>query len=317
MSNTGPILIELGTEPEPDVAAAPPIEDAPQGLAMEQALGRMAAGGAAGPGGWLLASAASLAGLVLGLALWDYVTGLLARVPVLGWVAAGLSAVLVAALALWALREALGIARLKRLDALRKRAEAALAARDLGQARGVAALVAGLYGVQVGADDALDAVGVIEAAETRCLAGLDALALAEVQSAARQVAMATALIPLPLADMAAALASNLRMIRRIATLYGGRPGALGNWSLARAVAGHMLATGAIALGDDVIGSLAGGGLVSKLSRRFGEGVVNGALTARVGLAAMDLCRPLPWRVAQRPGVSVTTAAALRGLFGRG
>ena len=79
----------------------------------------------------------------------------------------------------------------------------------------------------------------------------------------------------------------------------------------------LVATGAMALTDDLLGSFAGGGIVSKLSRRFGEGVVNGALTARVGLAAMDLCRPLPWVAQKRPGVSATVSRALAGLFGGG
>jgi putative membrane protein len=35
------------------------------------------------------------------------------------------------------------------------------------------------------------------------------------------------------------------------------------------------------------------GLLGKLSARFGEGTVNGILTARVGLAARDVCRPIP------------------------
>ena len=36
----------------------------------------------------------------------------------------------------------------------------------------------------------------------------------------------------------------------------------------------------------LIGTLAGGGALAQLSRRFGEGLVNGALTARVGVAAI-------------------------------
>ena len=31
-----------------------------------------------------------------------------------------------------------------------------------------------------------------------------------------------------------------------------------------------------------------------LSRRLGEGVFNGALTARIGAAAVEVCRPLPF-----------------------
>ena len=61
--------------------------------------------------------------------------------------------------------------------------------------------------------------------------------------------------------------------------------------------------------------MAGGGLVSKLSRRFGEGVVNGALTARVGIAAIEVCRPLPFAARRRPSVTRLVRTALTGLFG--
>ena len=37
------------------------------------------------------------------------------------------------------------------------------------------------------------------------------------------------------------------------------------------------------------------GLLGRLSARFGEGAVNGILTSRIGLAAMDVCRPIPSR----------------------
>ena len=114
--------------------------------------------------------------------------------------------------------------------------------------------------------------------------------------------------------MFTALTANLRMIRRIAEVYGGRAGALGSWRLARSVMAHLVATGAVAVGDDMIGSIAGGGVLSKLSRRFGEGMINGALTARVGVAAMDVCRPLPFRQRARPSVTGIVQRSLSGLF---
>jgi putative membrane protein len=129
------------------------------------------------------------------------------------------------------------------------------------------------------------------------------------------VASVTALVPLALADVVTALAANLRMIRRIADLYGGRSGVLGSWRLTRAVMAHLVATGVVAVGDDLVHSVAGGTVLSKLSRRFGEGVVNGALTARVGVAALDVCRPLPFRALARPRVSNLVARGLQGLFG--
>lgn len=116
------------------------------------------------------------------------------------------------------------------------------------------------------------------------------------------------------ADVFAALTMNLRMIRRIAEIYGGRAGTFGSWRLTKVVLSHLVATGAVAVGDDLIGSIAGGGVLSKVSRRFGEGVINGALTARVGVAAMEVCRPMPFVTRKRPRVTVLVQKALTGLF---
>jgi putative membrane protein len=44
-------------------------------------------------------------------------------------------------------------------------------------------------------------------------------------------------------------------------------------------------------------------------------VVNGALTARVGVAAMEVCRPLPFTALKRPSVTGLVSRALTGLFG--
>jgi putative membrane protein len=92
----------------------------------------------------------------------------------------------------------------------------------------------------------------------------------------------------------------LRLVRRIAGLYGGRPGAVGLARLSRAVVAHLAVTGTMAAGDTLIQQIVGHGLAGRLSARLGEGVVNGLMTARIGLAAMDVCRPLPFLSADRP-----------------
>ena len=162
----------------------------------------------------------------------------------------------------------------------------------------------------------MDADGLLGLAETTLLVPLDAAAMREVEAAARQVATVTAIVPLALVDVFAALAANLRMIRRIAEVYGGRSGVLGSWRLTRRVLTHLVATGAVAVGDDLIGSIVGGGVLSKVSRRFGEGVINGALTARVGVAAIEVCRPLPFHTVKRPSVTALVRRALTGMFGQ-
>lgn len=320
----GPVFIELeaGALP-PDVAAADPIDAAEpaQGRAMRRAMAGLSGGGPSGLAGLFWGAALGLVLMALGLAVWDLVQGLLARFPALGWLAAALAGVLAVGLVVVMLRELAGYRRLRRLDWLRQRADAALQAQDMEGTRAVVRMLARLHGepgptTEAALAEALDAQALVEGAEARLLLVLDGQARAEVEASARQVALITALVPLALADVAAALICNLRMIRRIATLYGARAGMIGNWRLARAVVGHLLATGALAVGDDMLGTLAGGGVLSKVSRRFGEGVVNGALTARVGLAAIEVCRPLPFMLGTRPALGAVVGRALRGVFVR-
>ena len=59
------------------------------------------------------------------------------------------------------------------------------------------------------------------------------------------------------------------------------------------VMGHLAVTGGLALSDNLLQHVVGKGLLGRLSARFGEGAVNGILTARIGLAARDVCRPIP------------------------
>ena len=160
--------------------------------------------------------------------------------------------------------------------------------------------------------DTPDVSAQLQIAERELMTPLDRQAEMAVSRAARDVAAATALIPLAFIDVLAALAVNLRMVREIAEIYGGRAGWLGSWRLMRAVAAHLVATGAVAVADDLLGPLVGGGVLAKLSRRFGEGALNGALTARVGVAAIEVCRPLPFVALDRPNASGIVLNALRG-----
>ena len=296
----GPILIDLeeGEIARPDTAPAVP--DVVGERAAMQQVAALAARKPSRLARWFWSLLVALVGFVVSLAAWDYVNGLLARSPVLGMIAFGLVALFCLVLLVIALRELAAFARLSRLDRVHKDAADALASHDLGAARGVVDKLGKLYADRDDMTwgrarfaeqraDVLDADGLLGLAEVTLLAPLDERAVREVEAAARQVAMVTAIVPLALADVFTALTANLRMIRRIAEIYGGRSGAFGSWRLTRTVLSHLVATGAVAVGDDLIGSVAGGGVLSKVSRRFGEGVINGALTARVGVAALEVC----------------------------
>ncbi len=329
MSERKPLLIELEDGQAHDPGAAPPppdmdTQEPPEGRAMQLAL-RAARKRF---GFWARLGWSALAGLlllVLSVTAWDFVTGLIARVPALGVVALVLLAGVVLAALVLALREVAGFRRLRQLDALRSRAEAARESDDRPEAKAVAQALQALYRprpemrwpcerLAETLPDQLDTTAALDLTESTLMAPLDAQARLEVEAAARQVALLTALIPLALIDVLAALLTNLRMIRRIAEIYGGRAGALGSLRLLRGVITHLLATGAVAVGEDMVSSVASGSLVSRLSRRFGEGIVNGALTARLGIAAMEVCRPLPFNALPRPATSAIMRRGVSGLF---
>lgn len=323
----GPVLIDLeDREPPVSVADAPPVPDmpTPDGQAMQMAA-RLAARRPSRLARWFWGLTSAVIGAMMSVAAWDFVTGLLARAPILGWIVTALIVAMLLVLLAIAFREMAAIARLGRIDTLHRAADTALADRDLAQARAVTKRLLAFYagrddthwGRQKLAermDEQFDASGLLNLAETELLAPLDAAASREVEAAARQVATVTALVPLALADVITALTANLRMIRRVAEIYGGRSGLIGSWRLTRAVFTHLIATGAVAVGDDLLEPILGGSILSKLSRRFGEGLVNGALSARVGVAAMEVCRPLPFTQGRRPSVRGIIKNALGGLF---
>ena len=327
----GPVILELDKTPLPDAptpAEAPPIE-APSDP--DTAAARAIAAAAARPRGWGLGRwiLSVLGALVLfwaGLAATDFVTGLFAQGGWLGWVGAGLLGLLALLLVIACLREAAALARLGRIETVREAAETAQETGSTAEAetalRGLKRLYAGRADMEWALEsfaraepDAPDPAGRLALAERTLLAPLDARAEDAVRRAGRTVAVATALIPLALVDVLAALTSNLRMLREIAEIYGGRTGWLGSWRLMRAVAAHLVATGAVAVADDLLGPLVGGGVLGKLSRRFGEGAVNGALTTRVGVSAIDICRPLPFRELDRPKASALILSALQAWRG--
>ncbi|NDV01995.1 YcjF family protein [Pseudoroseicyclus tamaricis] len=322
----GPVYIDLDEEAEaarPETA--PPVpESLPQGAAMQRAAA-LAARRPSPLRRLFLSFLGALLVFALSVAAWRWVEGLVLAYPLLGLIATVLVTGTVLFLVLLAIKELAAFARLGRLEELQA---AAASAASLAEARtvvkslerlyqGRADVAWGLDRLKEREDDIMDGPALMAMAERALLEPLDNAARREIEVSARTVATATALVPLALADVVTALAANMRMIRRIGEIYGGRAGTLGAWRLVRAVMTHLVATGAVAVGDDLIHSVAGGSILTRVSRRFGEGIVNGALTARVGVAAMEICRPLPFVALRKPSVTNLVTRGLTGLFGVG
>ncbi len=271
----------------------------------------------------LLSALGGLVGIAVGLSIERLIADLFATAPWLGWVA--LALLVVAAFALTAIvaREALGVWRERKIEALRARALAALTTRDHTAAQGVVQELRGFYADRpalAGALRRLDAVGDaildvddrLALAEGALLSPLDRQAKAAIAAAASQVSAVTALSPRAIVDVAFVVFSAARLLRRIAAIYGGRPGLLGFLRLARAALAHLTVTGGMAVGEGMLHQVLGLGLAARVSAKLGEGVLNGLMTARFGLAAMAVCRPLPFVRATPPTVNDVAGQLFRG-----
>jgi putative membrane protein len=252
----------------------------------------------------LLSALTALIAMWAGLATTQLIESFFARSEWLGWTALGIACVAgLAALAI-ILREITGLLRLNSIEALQDKAAHAINLDDNAAAQQAMAELLSLYSgrseLRLGlsqlkshAADIMDPQDRIKLAERLLLEPLDAEARKLVASRARRVALLTTVTPAAALDILFVAAQNFSMLRDIASLYGGKPATLATLRLARMVIAHLAVTGGLALSDNLLQHLLGKGLLGRISARFGEGAVNGILTARIGMAAISVCRPIP------------------------
>jgi putative membrane protein len=255
------------------------------------------------PWGSLLFGAVSgLVLLALGLAINQLIADLFIAAPALGWVAIALVVLAVIALVAVVGREFLGILREEEIEKLRASAVEAISVRDHAAAKRVASQIAAMYArrgtaraaTPVHEDEILEPDDRLALAEHIYLAPLDEQARRAIAAAAKQVSLVTAVSPRAIVDVAFVIYAATKLLRTLARIYGGRPGFLGFLRLARSALDHLAVTGGVAVGDSLLQQALGLGLAARISAKLGEGVLNGLMTARFGLAALAVCRPLPF-----------------------
>ncbi|RED24237.1 putative membrane protein [Rhodopseudomonas thermotolerans] len=291
--------IELAREAEPPIAAP----KAPKSIIDPKKGFRW---------GTLFWSAATgLATLAFWLWISKLVEDLFAQSQTLGTIGMVLALLAGGSLAIIIGREAFGLIRLARIEQLHARAARVLQTDNSAEARAIVRellkfehpnpqLARGRSTLQKHVDDIIDGADLIRLAERELMTPLDLEARALISKAAQRVSLVTAISPKALIDVLFVAIAATRLIGQLARLYGGRPGAIGMMKLMRQTVSHLAVTGGIALSDSVMQSVLGHGLASRLSAKLGEGVVNGMLTARLGIAAIDLTRPLPFDALPRP-----------------
>lgn len=322
-----------GSEPTTDGAAPPSTASAQVRIVEEPFEIVDAADGVAVPvapkarAPWLSLFLVALGGLVslgVGLSVERLIADLFSAAPWLGAVALVLLAIAAVAFLALVARELSGIWRERQIERVRGKAMEAIAARDHSAAQAVVRDLTGLYAERSAlaagrarlatlGDAILDVDDRLGLAEHELVAPLDRQARNAIAAAAKQVSAVTALSPRAIVDVAFVIFAAVRLLRRIATIYGGRPGFLGFLRLARAAFAHLTVTGGMAVGESMIQQVLGLGIAARVSAKLGEGVLNGLMTARFGLAAMAVCRPLPFVREAPPRLSDVAGELLKPL----
>ncbi len=294
----------------------PPEEIPAAGGAAERLPALLAEGrSGSGAGRWLFAALAALVLVALGFDTADLLQRAFAASLALGTLVVGLVAVAgVSAVALL-VREVLSLRRLRRIERLRGEAdhlvmqEGAQAGEGDRFAGALSALYAGRTDLEPAlarlkdfVTDAHDDSEVVRLIDREVLASLDRRAYQTVLRAARDTAVVTALSPAAVVDLGVVLWRNLTLVRTIAGLYGARPGYVGSLRLLRRMLANLAVAGVTESAHHVAVEALGGSLIAAISTRVGQGVINGLLTARVGLTAMHLCRPVPFGPHNRPSL---------------
>jgi len=302
------------TEPEP----APLGDDPALDLAEREVEAAQGAGVAKKPR-WSLATVAwvgfgGLVSLAVGLWVDSLIEALFARAQSLGAIAVAFAVLLIVGALGLLIREIVAVARQRRIAELHAALARARAADDREAARALVGRLAALYArrpetararaeVEEARRAVIDGRDLVDVAERALLKPIDKRVQAEIAAAARRVSMVTAVSPRAILDLLFVAAQVVRLTRRVAELYGGRPGLFGFFALLRSIGAHLAITGGMAVGDSLLQQVVGHGVASRISARLGEGVLNGLLTARVGLSAMAVCRPAPFEVDKPPGVA--------------
>ena len=142
---------------------------------------------------------------------------------------------------------------------------------------------------------------------------LDETALQLVLKSSSQTALLVAASPLALADMLLVLWRNLKMLRDIASVYQIRLGYWGQIRLIRQILRDMVFAGTTELATELGTDWFSSELTSKLSAKLAQGLGSGLLSARLGINAIQLCRPMTLLAGEKPKLSQIRKALLKRL----
>ncbi|OOF56468.1 TIGR01620 family protein [Rodentibacter genomosp. 2] len=116
-------------------------------------------------------------------------------------------------------------------------------------------------------------------------------------------AVVVAISPLSVVDMFFVAWRGIRLINKIADIYGIELGYFARIRLLRMVLVNIAFAGVTEVVQEVGMDWLSQDITAKLSARAAQGIGVGLLTARLGVKAMEFCRPLAFQAAEKPKLS--------------
>ena len=276
-------------------------------------------------GRWLVISAITL---VAGIGIIDaatWIDDLFARSTALGFVGTALFGAVAAALLGFAGSEYRNLLRLRSAQGIRdlgyRYAQSAGTFEGRGFMTDLVKLTSASPAGRALCDDFRDALAdthddreALQLFERIVLRPLDEIAYGAVRRAARDTAVGASISPVGGIDAAIVLWRSMRMVREIAEIYGLRPTRLSLFALVR----RMIVTAAFSVTADMVGDIVGahvGGRIAGLvSGKLAEGIYAGVRTGRLGILAIEQCRPLPFAADDRPNLRQLMSQSLGSLI---
>jgi putative membrane protein len=142
---------------------------------------------------------------------------------------------------------------------------------------------------------------------------LDRRAEAIVRRAGARAFGITAISPAAITDVLFFVACSVRMVREIATCYGHRPTALATAHLLRRLVVEAGTLGAVDFAAATLTQHIGGAVAERVATGAAESIYAAQRMARLGLVTMGLCRPIPFRRNELPGI---LSSLIGNLFAR-
>ena len=136
---------------------------------------------------------------------------------------------------------------------------------------------------------------------------LDQEALRRIVRHATTTGALVGISPFTTLDVLVALRQSMRMIDDVAQIYGVRPSIVVRWRLFKKILALVAYSGASEYAvSELWPELVGDSMLSTVSARLGQGMGASLFMARIGLAAVHSCRPIPYSEKQRPRLGALT-----------